>query len=307
MNKSQFGKRLDQALAKLFPDYSRSRIKSWILNGQVKVNGRAMMQPKYKVLGEEIIEINNLIKEPKHWYAQDIKINIVYEDNDIIIINKPRNLVVHPGVGNTDGTLLNALLHYYPPIAHVPRAGIVHRLDKDTTGLMVVAKTVKAQTRLVQSLQAQEVTREYNAVVIGTIATSGTVEQPIARHAKKRTHMVVHPMGKPAVTHYHIIESYRAHTLLRLQLTTGRIHQIRVHMAYINHPLVGDQLYGKRQPLLKGATRSFNEVLRCFNRQALHATTLRLHHPITSIEMEWYAPLPQDILELVDILKTENK
>ena len=183
------------------------------------------------------------IEEEARWEPQDIALDIVYEDSDILVINKPRDLVVHPGAGNPDGTVLNALLHHYPEIADVPRAGIVHRLDKDTTGLMVVAKTVPAQTRLVEALQAREITREYEAVAIGTMTAGGTVEEPIARHSTKRTHMAVHPMGKPAVTHYRIMEHFRAHTRLRLRLETGRTHQIRVHMAYISHPLVGDPLY----------------------------------------------------------------
>lgn len=249
---SQLGQRLDQALAELFPDYSRSRIKEWILGDRVKVNGKTSNKPKEKVLGGETVAIDAQIEEEARWEPQDIALDIVYEDSDILVINKPRDLVVHPGAGNPDGTVLNALLHHYPEIADVPRAGIVHRLDKDTTGLMVVAKTVPAQTRLVEALQAREITREYEAVAIGTMTAGGTVEEPIARHSTKRTHMAVHPMGKPAVTHYRIMEHFRAHTRLRLRLETGRTHQIRVHMAYISHPLVGDPLYGGRPRPPKG-------------------------------------------------------
>lgn len=215
---SQLGQRLDQALAELFPDYSRSRIKEWILGDRVKVNGKTSNKPKEKVLGGEAVAIDAQIEEEARWEPQDIALDIVYEDSDILVINKPRDLVVHPGAGNPDGTVLNALLHHYPEIADVPRAGIVHRLDKDTTGLMVVAKTVPAQTRLVEALQAREITREYEAVAIGTMTAGGTVEEPIARHSTKRTHMAVHPMGKPAVTHYRIMEHFRAHTRLRLRL-----------------------------------------------------------------------------------------
>ena len=196
---SQLGQRLDQALAELFPDYSRSRIKDWILDDRVQVNGKTINKPKEKVLGGETVAIDAQIEEEARWEPQDIALNIVYEDSDILVINKPRDLVVHPGAGNPDGTVLNALLHYYPEIADVPRAGIVHRLDKDTTGLMVVAKTVPAQTRLVEALQAREITREYEAVAIGTMTAGGTVEEPISRHSTKRTHMAVHPMGKPCV------------------------------------------------------------------------------------------------------------
>ncbi|MEH0875978.1 23S rRNA pseudouridine(1911/1915/1917) synthase RluD [Pectobacterium cacticida] len=307
VTESQLGQRLDQALAELFPDYSRSRIKEWILENRVQINGNVTNMPKEKVLGGESVAIDALIEEEVRWEAQDIKLDIVYEDQDILVINKPRNLVVHPGAGNPDGTILNALLHYYPAIADVPRAGIVHRLDKDTTGLMVVAKTVPAQTRLVETLQAREITREYEAVAIGSMTAGGMVDQPIARHATKRTHMAVHPMGKPAVTHYRIMEHFRAHTRLRLRLETGRTHQIRVHMAHINHPLVGDPLYGGRPRPPKGASEELITMLRGFDRQALHATMLRLYHPITGIHMEWHAELPQDMVDLVDALKADTE
>ena len=254
VSENQLGQRLDQALAEMFPDYSRSRIKEWILDQRVLVNGKVCDKPKEKVLGGEQVAINAEIEEEARFEPQDIPLDIVYEDEDIIVINKPRDLVVHPGAGNPDGTVLNALLHYYPPIADVPRAGIVHRLDKDTTGLMVVAKTVPAQTRLVESLQRREITREYEAVAIGHMTAGGTVDEPISRHPTKRTHMAVHPMGKPAVTHYRIMEHFRVHTRLRLRLETGRTHQIRVHMAHITHPLVGDPVYGAvrvRQKVLR--------------------------------------------------------
>ncbi|ADP11646.1 23S rRNA pseudouridine synthase D [Erwinia sp. Ejp617] len=304
---SQLGHRLDQALAELFPDYSRSRIKEWILNRHITVNGVIIDKPKEKVLGGEQISIDAEIEEEARWEAQDIPLDIVYEDDDILVINKPRDLVVHPGAGNPDGTVLNALLHHFPAIADVPRAGIVHRLDKDTTGLMVVAKTVPAQTHLVDSLQRREITREYEAVAIGRMTAGGTVDQPISRHSTKRTHMAVHPMGKPATTHYRIMEHFRAHTRLRLRLETGRTHQIRVHMSHISHPLVGDPLYGGRPRPPKGASEAFIATLRAFDRQALHATMLRLYHPISGIEMEWHAPLPQDMVDLIDALKADTE
>ena len=282
---SQLGQRLDQALAELFPDYSRSRIKEWILDNRVQVNDKIINKPKEKMLGGEKIEVDALIEEDVRWEPQNIPLNIVYEDDDILVINKPRDLVVHPGAGNPDGTVLNALLYRYPEIVNVPRAGIVHRLDKDTTGLMVVAKTVPAQTHLVEALQRREITREYEAVATGRMTAGGLVNEPISRHPTKRTHMAVHPMGKPAVTHYRVMEHFRAHTRLRLRLETGRTHQIRVHMAHIHHPLIGDQLYGGRPRPLKGASEEFRETLRRFDRQALHATMLRLYHPITGIEM----------------------
>ncbi|MBG2714797.1 23S rRNA pseudouridine(1911/1915/1917) synthase RluD [Proteus mirabilis] len=302
---SQLGQRLDQALAELFPDYSRSRIKEWILDNRVQVNDKIINKPKEKMLGSEKIEVDALIEEDVRWEPQNIPLNIVYEDDDILVINKPRDLVVHPGAGNPDGTVLNALLYRYPEIVNVPRAGIVHRLDKDTTGLMVVAKTVPAQTHLVEALQRREITREYEAVATGRMTAGGLVNEPISRHPTKRTHMAVHPMGKPAVTHYRVMEHFRAHTRLRLRLETGRTHQIRVHMAHIHHPLIGDQLYGGRSRPLKGASEEFRETLRRFDRQALHATMLRLYHPITGIEMEWHAPLPDDMVELIRVLKVD--
>ncbi|AVB29532.1 TPA: 23S rRNA pseudouridine(1911/1915/1917) synthase RluD [Proteus mirabilis] len=302
---SQLGQRLDQALAELFPDYSRSRIKEWILDNRVQVNDKIINKPKEKMLGGEKIEVDALIEEDVRWEPQNIPLNIVYEDDDILVINKPRDLVVHPGAGNPDGTVLNALLYRYPEIVNVPRAGIVHRLDKDTTGLMVVAKTVPAQTHLVEALQRREITREYEAVATGRMTAGGLVNEPISRHPTKRTHMAVHPMGKPAVTHYRVMEHFRAHTRLRLRLETGRTHQIRVHMAHIHHPLIGDQLYGGRPRPLKGASEEFRDTLRRFDRQALHATMLRLYHPITGIEMEWHAPLPDDMVELIRVLKVD--
>ena len=304
---SQLGQRLDQALAELFPDYSRSRIKEWILEDKVTVNGKTINKPKEKVLGGELVAIDAQIEEDARWAPQEIPLDIVYEDNDILVINKPRGLVVHPGAGNPDGTVLNALLYYYPEIMDVPRAGIVHRLDKDTTGLMVVAKTVPAQTRLVEALQAREITREYEAVAIGNMTAGGRVDEPISRHSTKRTHMAVHPMGKPATTHYRIMEHFRAHTRLRLRLETGRTHQIRVHMSHINHPLVGDQLYGGRPRPPRGASDSFISILRGFDRQALHATMLRLYHPISGIQMEWHAALPEDMVELINALKADTE
>ncbi len=305
INESQLGQRLDQALAELFPDYSRSRIKEWILDDRVQVNGRLVNKPKEKMLGGEQVSIDALIDEDMRFEPQNLPLNIVYEDDDILVINKPRDFVVHPGAGNPDGTVLNALLYHYPDIADVPRAGIVHRLDKDTTGLMVVAKTVPAQTRLVESLQLREITREYEAVANGRMTAGGKVEEPISRHPTKRTHMAVSPMGKPEVTHYRVMEHFRAHTRLRLRLETGRTHQIRVHMAHINHPLVGDQLYGGRPRPLKGASDEFRDALREFDRQALHATMLRLYHPITGIQMEWHAPIPDDMVKLIEVLKAD--
>lgn len=307
MAESQLGQRLDQALAELFPDYSRSRIKEWILDNRVRINGLLINKPKEKVLGGELVAIDAQIEEEVRWVPQCITLDVVYEDNDILVINKPHGLVVHPGAGNPDGTVLNALLYHYPAIRDVPRAGIVHRLDKDTTGLMVIAKTVPAQTRLVGALQSRRVIREYEAVATGTMTAGGRVEAPIARHLTKRIHMAVHPMGKPAVTRYRIVEHFRAHTRLRLRLETGRTHQIRVHMSYINHPLLGDPLYGRRPCPPKGASDVFIAALRGFKRQALHATMLSLEHPISGVQMEWHAALPQDMADFIDVLKVDTE
>ena len=301
----QMGQRLDQTLAELFPEYSRSRLKTWIEADLVKLNDRITNIPREKVLGGERIEIIVEVEDETRFEAENIPLNIVYEDDDIIVINKPKDLVVHPGAGNPNGTVLNALLYHYPPIVEVPRAGIVHRLDKDTTGLMVVAKTIPAQTKLVRDLQKRKITREYEAVASGIMTKGGTVDQPMVRHATKRTLMAVHPMGKPAVTHYRIMENYRNYTRLRLRLETGRTHQIRVHMAHIAHPLLGDQTYGGRPRPPKNASEDFMEVLRNFKRQALHAVMLRLAHPITGEMMEWYAPLPDDFVELLNALKAD--
>ena len=301
----QMGQRLDQTLAELFPDYSRSRLKTWIEQDLVFVNGQVLNVPRIKVLGGEQVEIIVEVEDETHFEPENLPLNIVYEDEHILVINKPKDFVVHPGAGNPSGTVLNALLYHYPPIAEVPRAGIVHRLDKDTTGLMVVAKTIPAQTQLVRDLQKRKITREYEAVAFGVMTKGGKVDEPMARHPTKRTAMAVHPMGKPAVTHYRIMEHFRNYTRLRLRLETGRTHQIRVHMAHIAHPLLGDQTYGGRPRPPKNATEHFAEVLRNFQRQALHAIMLRLEHPITGELMEWYAPLPEDFVELIAALKED--
>lgn len=304
---SCLGKRLDQTLAIMFPDYSRSRLKDWILAGSVVVNGEVLARAREKMYGGETISINAEIEAEQRFEAQNIALDIVYEDEHILVINKPAGLVVHPGAGNPDGTVLNALLHHFPAIEVVPRAGIVHRLDKDTTGLMVVAKTIAAQTNLVEALQLREITREYEAVANGIMTAGGVVDEPIGRHATKRTHMAVTISGRPSVTHYRVMEKYRLHTRLRLRLETGRTHQIRVHMAHITHPLIGDPVYGGRPRPPKNATPELLDKLRSFKRQALHAAMLSLYHPVTGEKMTWHADLPEDFVELVNLLQIDTK
>lgn len=299
------GERLDFALAQLLPDYSRSRIKGWIEENLVKINGEICNLPKAKVYGGEAVDICAEIEEDLRFEPENIPLDVMYEDEHLLVINKPQGLVVHPGAGNTSSTLLNGLLYHYPEIAEVPRAGIVHRLDKDTTGLMVVAKTIPAQTKLVQALQKREITREYEAVACGIMTQGGKIDEPIARHPTKRTHMAVFPTGKPAVTHYRIMENFRNYTRLRLRLETGRTHQIRVHMAYMAHPLLGDQTYGGRPRPPKNASEEFLKVLRNFKRQALHAIMLRLKHPLTEEILQWQAPLPNDFQQLIQALKMD--
>ena len=296
--------RLDQVLAKLLPEYSRSRLQDWITHEKVKVDGK-ISTIKQKVWGGEIIEVvpQSIPSEQPH-LAENIALNVVFEDDSILIINKPAGLVVHPGSGNWEGTLLNALLHHVPQLAEIPRAGIVHRLDKDTSGLLVVAKTLTAQTALVRQLQARSVRREYFALVFGEVERAGTVDAPLGRHPTQRTKMAIVEDGKPAVTHYSVEERFPATstgsgqgcTLLRCKLETGRTHQIRVHLASIRHPLVGDSTY------IKGAQKcapQLRALLAAFSRQALHAAQLGLEHPVTGEWLEWQAPLPEDMAQLL--------
>lgn len=301
------GQRLDQIAATLFPDYSRSRLKEWILQGQLLVDGLVVERPRSLLWGGEQLTLQTQLEPDRRWQVETLPLEIIDQDEHIAVLNKPRGLVVHPGAGNPAGTLLNRLLYHFPECALVPRAGIVHRLDRDTSGLMVVAKTVVAQTQLVAALQAHTVTREYQAVVVGSLISGGSVEQPIGRHPRHRTQMAIHPLGKPATTHYRILERFRAHTHLQLQLETGRTHQIRVHMAALNHPLVGDPLYGGRSRHPKGASADLRQCLQEFEWQALHATRLQLTHPVTGSTLQWQLPLPAEMLRLLQVLRTDTQ
>lgn len=298
------GRRLDQVLAELFPEYSRSRLQQWVREGRARVDGR-IVRPKEKLQGIETIELEPVVEPEERWRPEAIPLDIRYEDEQLIVLNKPAGLVVHPAAGNREGTLLNALLHHAPELNTVPRAGIVHRLDKETSGLLVVARTLQAQTALVAQLQARTVTREYDAVVVGVMTGGGTVDAPIGRHPVDRKRMAVVPNGKPAVTHYRVVERFRGHTYVKVRLETGRTHQIRVHMAHIHHPLVGDPVYGGRLKLPKGGSDAMREVLKGFRRQALHAGRLGLVHPQTGEPVAWEAEPPGDMTHLLAVLRAD--
>lgn len=300
------GARLDQAAAELFSDYSRERLKAWINAGELTVDG-ASVKPKAKLHGNEVLLLKATIEEDTRFEPQDIALDIVYEDEAVMVINKAAGMVVHPAAGNPDGTLLNALLHYHPALAEVPRAGIVHRLDKDTTGLMMVAKTIPAQTALVEQLQARSVSRQYDAVVIGKPVAGSTIDAPIGRHPKDRKRQAVTNAGKPAVTHFRVVERFRAHTYVRCKLETGRTHQIRVHMAHARLPLIGDPLYSGRAKLPPGAGGPLKEILREFPRQALHARKLSFVHPVSGETLTFQADLPDDLLMLLDYLREDSE
>lgn len=299
------GQRLDKVLAELFPDYSRARLQQWIQDGRVKLDA-VVPRARDKVKGGEQVEITAQLYEEVHWQAEAIPLNLIYEDDDLLIVNKPVGLVVHPGAGTPDHTLVNALLHHAPELAQLPRAGIIHRIDKDTSGILVVARNLSAHTHLVEQLQAREFLREYQTVVMGMLISGGTIDAPIGRHPTQRTQMAVVEDGKPAVTHYRIIERYRAHTHLRVKLETGRTHQIRVHFAYQRHSVVGDAVYGRLQ-FPRDSSEEFRDVLRNFKRQALHAEKLGLIHPRTQELMSWSAELPEDMQQLLAALALDKK
>ena len=301
------GKRFDQALAEMFPDFSRSRLTEWIKTGDALLDG-LVVRPRAPVRGGETVLLNVRTEVETTALAEDIPFEIVYQDPDVLVVNKAAGLVVHPGAGNPRGTLVNALLHFDPRMAELPRAGIVHRLDKDTSGLMVVARSLRSHSALVEQLSEREVHRQYVAVVVGPMIAGGTVNAPIGRHATDRVRQAVvkEGQGREAITHYRVRERFRAHTVLECRLETGRTHQIRVHMAHAKHPLIGDPLYGGSFKLPKAATPDLVEMLRSFKRQALHAEKLEFVHPVSGETISTEAPVPADMQALIATLRADT-
>jgi 23S rRNA pseudouridine1911/1915/1917 synthase len=303
---SAAGRRFDAVLAELFPDYSRSRLAAWIKSGDARLNGREV-RPRDAVRGGEAVTLSVVEEVQTHSAPEAIGLEVLYEDAHVIVVDKPAGLVVHPGAGNPTGTLVNALLHHDPGLNTLPRAGIVHRLDKDTSGVMVVARTLPAHTALIAQLSSRQVHRQYLAVVVGALVSGGTANAPIDRHPRDRIRMAVRDDGREAVTHYRLRERFRAHTLLECRLETGRTHQIRVHMAHIKSPIVGDPMYGGPLKLPRGATPELVEALRGFRRQALHAETLEFAHPVSGEPVRCSAPVPDDMQALVKALQDDSR
>ncbi len=301
---SAAGRRFDAVLADLFPDYSRSRLTEWIKAGNALLDGR-QVRPRDPVRGGETASLDVVLDTQTHSLPEDIPLDVLYEDSEVLVLNKPAGLVVHPGAGNPTGTLVNGLLFRDPSLALLPRAGIVHRLDKDTSGVMVVARTLEAHTSLVAQLSSREVHRQYLAIVVGALVSGGTATGAIDRHPRDRLRMAVREDGKDAVTHFRLRERFRTHTALECRLETGRTHQIRVHMAHLKHPIVGDKLYGGSFKLPKGASEEFIAGLRGLKRQALHAEVLEFMHPITGEPVRCSAPLPDDIQNLLRLLRED--
>ncbi|TWI02870.1 23S rRNA pseudouridine1911/1915/1917 synthase [Luteimonas cucumeris] len=300
------GRRFDAVLAELFPEFSRSRLAEWIKSGDARLDGN-QVKPRDPVRGGETASLVAVLDMQTDAVAEDIPLDVLYEDADVIVIDKPAGLVVHPGAGNPTGTLVNALLYRDPALAALPRAGIVHRLDKDTSGVMVVARSLQAHAALVAQLSARDVHRQYLAIVVGALVSGGTANAPIDRHPRDRLKMAVREDGRDAVTHYRLRERFRGHTALECRLETGRTHQIRVHMAHLKHPIVGDPLYGGPLKLPKGATQELIEALRGFRRQALHAETLEFVHPVSGEPVRVTAPVPGDMRELLRVLHEDAK
>ncbi|ESS69035.1 ribosomal large subunit pseudouridine synthase D [Methyloglobulus morosus KoM1] len=301
------GLRLDQGVAELFSDYSRSKLQTWIKSGKVEVDGVILLSPKAKLDGGEEITLDAEAEIVVESTPEPIPLDIVFEDDSLLIVNKPAGLVVHPAIGNWHGTLLNALLNHDSNLETLPRAGIVHRIDKETSGLLMVAKTLQAHNSLTQQLQEHDITREYLAVTRGRMTAGGTVDEPIGRHPTERKRYTVRESGKPAVTHYRVVQRFAHHTLVQLMLETGRTHQIRVHMAHIRYPLLGDPVYGGRFQMPPNCGAELEKELRGFKRQALHAAKLGLQHPVTDEYCEWEQPLPDDMIRLVSALADNER
>lgn len=301
------GQRLDQVAPQLFPDFSRSRLQSWIKLGNLQVDGKSA-RGKDKLNGGETLTLAAVLEQQNHWQPEPIPFDIVYEDEALIVINKQAGLVVHPAAGNRSGTLLNGLLHHCPELGQIPRAGIVHRLDKDTSGLMVVAKTLESHLALVQQLRDKEVSRIYQAVVCGLVTAGGKIDEPLGRHPVHRIKRAVShgADAREAVSHYRVLQKFRSHTLVQVTLETGRTHQIRVHMTHLGFPLVGDPVYGGRPRIPKGSSPELISYLEKFKRQALHAWQLGLTHPQTGEAMSWQADIPEDMQALLELLETDN-
>ena len=306
LDESYLGQRIDQVSALVWTDFSREKLKQWLKEGHLLVNGNTV-KPKYKCEGTELLTLEVELEAQTRSLPEDIPLNIVYEDDDIMVINKPVGMVVHPGAGNGTGTLVNAILHHYPKSSELTRAGLVHRIDKDTSGLLVVAKNLESQFSLSKQLAKKSVYRIYDLVVYGNIIAGGTIDEPIKRHPVDRIKMAVLPGGKDAVTHYNVKERFQNFTRVQARLETGRTHQIRVHFTYIGHGLVGDQVYVPRVRMPAGASMLLDDTLRGFKRQALHAAKLGLVHPRTGEDMMFEAPWPEDFNNLVEVLRTENK
>ena len=296
------GERIDIALAKMLPEFSRSKITAWIKSGEAVICEKKF-KPKDKVSGDEVIILSANRNQNTIWLAEDIPINVIFEDEDIIVLNKQFGLVTHPGSGNWSGTLANALLHYDSSLEALDRAGIVHRLDKNTSGLMVVAKNQKSQKSLVEQLQNHSVSREYSAIVYGHMISGGTINEPLGRDPNDRVKQTVLRNGRDAITHYRVIDRFKSHTHVKAILETGRTHQIRVHLSHIGYSLVGDSIYGGRVRYPKRANESLKNELLNFKRQALHSKKLTLKHPKSGELLSWKIPLPEDMIKLLNVLK----
>lgn len=300
------GLRLDQALSQLFDQFSRSQLQAWIKAGKVTVDGQAQ-RARDKVYGGETVILKYEETPQTDWQAEAIPLTVVYEDDELIVIDKPVGMVVHPAAGHASGTLCNALLYHHQGAELLPRAGIIHRLDKDTSGLLIVAKTMETYQRLVSMMQDRLIKRRYLAVVYGQMTAGGTIDEPVGRHPVDRKRMAVTPTGKPAVTHYRINQRYEFHTVVDVELETGRTHQIRVHMAYLHYPIVGDQVYGGRLRIPRHCTSELRSFLQGFKRQALHARHLEFQHPVSGQELIFESPLPDDISRLIELLEAEQQ